>query len=151
VRPDLTFVAHLSVTVGEPIDLGQVSDGHRRLVPILGGTVDGPVIRGRVLAGGADHQVLRSATVTELDARYALETDAGERISVHNVGMRTGSEQDIDALTRGEQVPADRIYFRTFPRLSTSADSLSWMNGTLFVATGERLPNSVELDVYQLT
>lgn len=65
--------------------------------------------------------------------------------------MRTGSEQDIDALTRGEQVPADRIYFRTCPRLSTSADSLSWMNGTLFVATGERLPNSVELDVYQLT
>ncbi|MCX6490941.1 MAG: DUF3237 family protein, partial [Rhodococcus sp.] len=62
MRPDLTFVAHLSVTVGEPIDLGQVSDGHRRLVPILGGTVDGPVIRGRVLAGGADHQVLRSAT-----------------------------------------------------------------------------------------
>ncbi|WP_245154291.1 DUF3237 family protein [Rhodococcus sp. 1R11] len=53
VRPDLTFVAHLSVTVGEPIDLGQVSDGHRRLVPILGGTVDGPVMRGRVLAGGA--------------------------------------------------------------------------------------------------
>lgn len=151
MSPELIFVAHLSVTVGEPIDMGKVVDGHRRLVPILGGTVEGPLLRGRVLPGGADHQILRTATLTELDARYALETDEGERIAVRNMGIRSGAEEDIDALVRGEHVPADRIYFRSQPRLSSSASRLAWMNERLFLGSGQRLPNSVELDVYQVT
>ncbi len=149
--PELIFIAHLSVTVGEPIDVGKVIDGHRRLVPILGGTVEGPLLRGRVLPGGADHQILRTPTLTELDARYALETDDGERIAVHNMGIRSGTEEDIDALVRGEHVPADRIYFRSHPHLSSSAKRLAWMNERLFLGSGQRLPNSVELDVYQVT
>lgn len=151
MQPDLTFFAHLSVTVGEPIDLGQVSDGHRRLVPILGGTVEGPSMQGRILPGGADHQILRTATLTELDARYALETDAGERIFVHNTGIRSGTRADIDALIRGEHVPADRVYFRSQPRLSSAASRLRWMNERMFIGSGERLPNSIELDIYQIT
>ncbi|OZF34103.1 hypothetical protein CH296_09940 [Rhodococcus sp. 14-2496-1d] len=151
MRPDLIFVAHLSVTVGEPIDLGEVVDGHRRIVPILGGTVEGPLLRGRVLPGGADHQILRNPTLTELDARYALETDAGERVAVHNMGIRSGAEEDIDALVRGEDVPADRVYFRSQPRLSSAASRLAWMNERLFLGSGKRLPNSIELDIYQIT
>ncbi|OZC69280.1 hypothetical protein CH306_08850 [Rhodococcus sp. 15-725-2-2b] len=151
MRPDLIFVAHLSVTVGEPIDLGEVVDGHRRIVPILGGTVEGPLLRGRVLPGGADHQILRTPTITELDARYALETDAGERVAVHNMGIRSGAEEDIDALVRGEDVPADRVYFRSQPRLSSAASRLAWMNERLFLGSGKRLPNSIELDIYQIT
>ncbi|OZC85865.1 hypothetical protein CH274_03280 [Rhodococcus sp. 06-418-5] len=149
--PELIFVAHLSVTVGEPIDLGEVVDGHRRIVPILGGTVEGPLLRGRVLPGGADHQILRTPTLTELDARYALETDAGERVAVHNMGIRSGAEEDIDALVRGEDVPADRVYFRSQPRLSSAASRLAWMNERLFLGSGRRLPNSIELDIYQIT
>lgn len=149
--PDLIFVAHLSVTVGKPIDLGEVVDGHRRIVPILGGTVEGPLLRGRVLPGGADHQILRTPTLTELDARYALETDAGERVAVHNMGIRSGAEEDIDALVRGEDVPADRVYFRSQPRLSSAASRLAWMNERLFLGSGKRLPNSIELDIYQIT
>lgn len=149
--PELIFIAHLSVTVGEPIDLGEVVDGHRRLIPILGGTVEGPLLRGRVLPGGADHQILRTATLTELDARYALETDEGERIAVHNMGIRSGAEEDIDALVRGEDVPADRVYFRSQPRLSSAASRLAWMNERLFLGSGKRLPNSIELDIYQIT
>ncbi|AJW41743.1 hypothetical protein NY08_3736 [Rhodococcus sp. B7740] len=149
--PELIFVAHLSVTVGKPIDLGEVVDGHRRIVPILGGTVEGPLLRGRVLPGGADHQILRTPTLTELDARYALETDAGERVAVHNMGIRSGAEEDIDALVRGEDVPADRVYFRSQPRLSSAASRLAWMNERLFLGSGKRLPNSIELDIYQIT
>lgn len=149
--PELIFVAHLSVTVGEPIDLGEVFDGHRRIVPILGGTVEGPLLRGRVLPGGADHQILRTPTLTELDARYALETDAGERVAVHNMGIRSGAEEDIDALVRGEDVPADCVYFRSQPRLSSAASRLAWMNERLFLGSGKRLPNSIELDIYQIT
>ncbi|MBJ7287651.1 DUF3237 family protein, partial [Williamsia sp.] len=80
--PPLEFVAHLSIDVGAPIDLGDLPDGHRRMVPILGGTVTGPRLRGQVLPAGADHQYLRSERVTELDARYVVETDDGARIAV---------------------------------------------------------------------
>ena len=148
VPPPLEFVAHLSIDVGAPIDLGDLPDGHRRMVPILGGTVTGSRLRGRVLPAGADHQHLRSARVTELDARYVVETDDGARIAVHNVGLRVGSADDVAALLRDEPVDPDRIHFRTQPRLSTAHPDHAWINDILFVATGERTPTTVELDVF---
>ncbi|MBC2865505.1 DUF3237 domain-containing protein [Streptomyces mexicanus] len=148
--PPLTFFAHLSVHVDAPYDLGEAPDAHRRLVPLTGGRFDGPDVRGVVLPSGADHQVLRTATLTELDARYALETDRGERIAVHNTGIRAGSPEDIAALVRGERVAPERIYFRSVPRLTTAAPRLAWINERLFVAVGERRPDSVELDVFLL-
>lgn len=148
--PTLAFFAHLSVRVDPPYDLGATPEGHRRLVPLTGGRFEGPDLCGTVLAGGADHQILRTATLTELDAQYALQTDRGERIAVHNVGIRAGAPEDIAALVRGEDVPPERIYFRSFPRLTTAAPRLAWINERLFVATGERRPDSVELDVHLL-
>ncbi|WP_045824392.1 DUF3237 domain-containing protein [Williamsia herbipolensis] len=146
--PRLEFVAHLAIDVGPAIDLGDLPDGHRRIVPILGGSVTGPRLCGRVLPVGADHQYLRSERVTELDARYALETDDGARIAVENVGLRVGSAADVAALLRDEPVDPDRIYFRTQPRLSSAHPEYSWLADTLFVATGERTPSTVELDVF---
>ncbi|GAA1460324.1 DUF3237 domain-containing protein [Williamsia maris] len=146
--PPLEFVAHLSIAVGTPIDLGALPNGHRRMVPILGGTVAGPRLRGRVLPAGADHQYLRSDRVTELDARYAVETDDGARIAVHNIGLRVGSAADVAALLRDEPVDPNRIYFRTQPRLSTAHPDYAWLDDTLFVAAGERTPTTVELDVF---
>ncbi|WP_278190040.1 DUF3237 family protein [Rhodococcoides fascians] len=35
--------------------------------------------------------------------------------------------------------------------MSTAASRLGWMNERLFIGSGQRLPNSVELDVYQVT
>ncbi|MFD7921212.1 DUF3237 domain-containing protein [Streptomyces sp. NPDC059740] len=148
--PPLTFFAHLSVQVDAAHDLGEAPDGHRRLVPLTGGRFEGPEVRGTVLAGGADHQVLRTATLTELDARYALETDRGERIAVHNTGIRSGSPEDIAALARGEEVAPERVHFRSFPRLTTAAPRLARINERLFVAPGRRRPHSVELDLFLL-
>ncbi|MFG1922933.1 DUF3237 domain-containing protein [Cryptosporangium sp. NPDC048952] len=148
IAPTLKFFVRLRVDVGEPIDLGAAPAGHRRLVPVLGGTFDGPQLRGRVLPGGADDQRLVSDTLTELDARYALETDDGARIGVRNVGIRVGAAADIAAIIRGEPVPAERIYFRTQPRFSTADAGLAWLNERLFVARGFREPSAVSLEVY---
>ncbi|GAA4797995.1 DUF3237 domain-containing protein [Streptomyces ziwulingensis] len=86
--PALTFFAHLSVRVDAPYDLGEAPDGHRRLVPLTGGSFDGPEVRGTVLAAGADNQVLRTATLTELDARYVL---AGPRPGAVSPSARPAS------------------------------------------------------------
>jgi hypothetical protein len=146
--PHLSYFTRITINVGDPIDLGVADGEHRRIVPILGGTVDGPHLHGRVLAAGADHQILRSATLSELDARYALQTDTGERIAVHNTGVRSGSAEDIERIVRGESVDPRRIYFRSTPRLSGVGPTWAWLGSRVFVATGERTPDTVMLHVY---
>lgn len=146
--PGLTFLAELTVSVGEPIDVGLTSEGHRRVVPITGGTVSGPDLKGRVVPGGADYQLLRSATLTELDARYVLETTDGHRIYVHNAALRHGSSGDIARLNRGESVDAGSIYFRCWPRLTAAAPEWEWLNTRLAVGTGERHPDHVLIRIF---
>ena len=146
--PGLTFLTELSVTVGEPIDVGPTPEGHRRVIPITGGTVTGPVLNGRIIPGGADYQLLRTATLTELDARYVLETLDGHRIYVHNSALRHGKVQDIARLNRGERVDANSIYFRCWPRLTTASPEWDWLNGRLAVGTGERHSDRVLIRIF---
>ena len=146
--PPLTFLATLRVEVGEPIDAGITPEGHRRIVPITGGTVSGPELQGRVLPAGADYQILRSVQLTELDARYAVELDGGAVVYVHNLALRHGEAEDIARLNRGEDVDPGLIYFRCTPRFSTAAPEWAWLNHTIAVGTGRRRPESVEIDVF---
>lgn len=146
--PVLSHFASIAVEVAPPIDLGAGEGEHRRIVPILGGRVEGPRLSGRILPGGADFQVLRSPTLTELEARYAIETDDGDRVYVENFGIRSGSTADIARLVEGEPVEPSRIYFRSNPRLSSAAPLWSWLASRLFIARGARLPDRVGLEVF---
>jgi len=61
------------------------------MVPIVGGTFEGHggvAIRGRILPGGGDTQLIHEDGLTEADARYTLETEAGILIDVRNRGLR---------------------------------------------------------------
>lgn len=148
VAPTLTYLARIDVDVDAPIDLGGGDGVHRRIVPILGGRVIGPELTGRVLPGGADFQILRSGTLTELEARYAIETEEGEKVYVENFGLRTGEADDIARLIAGEEVDPSRIYFRSSPRLSSTSARWSWLGSRILVARGERRPDSVRLEVF---
>ncbi|UPO76144.1 DUF3237 domain-containing protein [Arthrobacter sp. Helios] len=146
--PSLTFLATISVQVGEPIEIGRTSAGVRRIIPILGGKVEGPGLRGTVLPAGADFQLLRTATLTELEAKYAIETDDGERLYVNNFGLRSGSEADIAALLRGEPVDPERIYFRCTPRIEApEGGAWAWLSSRILIGTGIRLPDEVRLEI----
>jgi hypothetical protein len=150
VAPTLTYLATIDVDVAAPIDLGGGEGVHRRIVPILGGRVTGPRLRGHVLPGGADFQVLRSGTLTELEARYAIETEEGDRVYVENFGVRAGSEKDIATIVAGGEVDPERIYFRSNPRLSSTSSRWAWLASRILVARGKRRPESVELEVFVL-
>ncbi len=113
--PELRYFATLTVTVDAPQEVGACQHGQRRLIPITGGEVEGNGWKGRVLPGGADHQLILTDRMAELDARYVLETDDGERIYVHNRAIRV-AEPDVTArLVAGEQVDPDQMYFRCTP------------------------------------
>ena len=106
--PDLKFFADLSVEVAKPIEVGQTIHGTRRLIPILGGTVNGDGWTARVLPGGADFQLIVTDQMAELDARYALETDAGDVIYVQNHAIRTAAPEVMAKLIANhERVEVD--------------------------------------------
>ncbi|SAI66251.1 Protein of uncharacterised function (DUF3237) [Bordetella ansorpii] len=148
--PALEHLATVVVQVDPPQEVGDTPQGRRRLIPITGGTVQGARLRGRILPGGADFQLIRSATFTDIHARYLIETDEGHRVYVENTGIRTGSAEDIARLASGQPVDPARIYFRSYPRFETAEPSLAWLNDSLFVGTGARYPDRVELVFFRL-
>ncbi|WP_345214474.1 DUF3237 domain-containing protein [Georgenia halophila] len=146
--PALTFLATVSVRVEKPVEVGPSVDGHRRIIPIAGGTVEGPELRGTVLPGGADFQILRTESLTELRAEYAIEADDGERIYVRNHGIRSGDPEDVARLVRGQPVDPGRIYFRCTPLLEPTGERWAWLRSRLTVGTGERHPDEVRLHIF---
>ncbi|MGO1884125.1 MAG: DUF3237 domain-containing protein [Citricoccus sp.] len=146
--PQLEFLATVAVEVAAPVEVGRTHRGQRRIIPIAGGTVTGPELNGAVLAGGADFQLIESATSSDLDARYVIETDGGERLYVMNAAYRTGSAEDIAALARGERVPAERIYFRCAPRFEVAGERWAWLESTVVIGSGRREPDRVLIDLW---
>ncbi len=149
--PTLRFFADLSVQVGPPQEVGQTLHGQRRLIPIVGGSASGNGWTARVLQGGADFQLIVHPGMAELDARYCLETDAGDLIYVQNRAIRTGPPELIARLVRGEPVDPSLIYFRCTPSFETASSALRWITERLFVGTGARHPQSVVMRMFEVS
>jgi hypothetical protein len=148
--PELKFFADLTVQVGRPQEAGRGPRGLRRLIPILGGEATGDGWHARVVPGGADFQLVVSDRLAELDARYMLETDAGELIYVQNRAIRSGPPDLMARLVRGEPVDPALIYFRCSPSFETTAPLLSWINERMFVGSGARHPDRVVMRFFEL-
>jgi hypothetical protein len=147
--PRLEFAMELRVEVGAPVEVGQVARGRRRIVPIVGGTFSGPALQGKVLNGG-DWQIVRADGFTELDARYTLETDNGQRIYIQNAGVRHAPPDVTAKLLAGQAVDPSLVYMRTIPTFETSAPELQWLTRSIFIATGERHPSEVVIRVWRV-
>lgn len=148
--PQLEFACQLKVALGPIREMGSGRAGQRRIIPIIGGTVTGPKLSGRILNVGADWQTIFSDATAELDTRYAFETVDGALIEVRNYGFRHGPPDVIAAIARGEDVPHDSYYMRTQARLETGDARYDWVNRTLFVGTGAREAGRVTVDLYAI-
>lgn len=149
--PALQFVLAARVTVGVPQELGDVGKGGRRIVPITGGDFSGPALRGEVLPGGADWQVLRGDGVAELEARYTLRAEDGALIYVRNHALRHGPAEVIAALAAGRPVAPESYYFRGATFFETGAVHYAWLNRHIIVCTGHREPDRVMVQFYKVT
>ncbi len=146
--PTLEFFAELSVRVGVPQEVGPTLHGQRRLIPILGGEARGDGWTARVLPGGADYQLIVSPRLAELDARYVLETDAGDLIYVQNRALRAAAPEVTARLLRGEPVDPALVYFRCSPSFETASPALGWITERLFIGSGVRRPERVEMQFF---
>jgi hypothetical protein len=148
-EPRLTHVYRLEATLGEPLDVGDVSQGRRRIVPQTGGTFTGPELNGRLLAGvSADWQTVLPDGTAVGDIRYTLQTDDGALLYVQSRSVRHGSPEVLARLARGEEVDASDYTFRAATEIETASRDLDWLNKGVFISVGARTPTSVIYDTY---
>lgn len=148
--PQLKHVCDMTVELSPIQEIGKGRAGTRRIIPIVGGTVSGPKINGRLLNVGADWQTIFEDGLAELDTRYAMQTDDGAIIEIINYGYRHGDAAVMAAVARGEDVSPDKYYMRTQARLETGDERYDWVNKTLFVGTGARLKQSVVMSLFAI-
>jgi uncharacterized protein DUF3237 len=148
-HPRLTQVYRLEATLAEPMDLGDVAQGHRRIVPLTGGRFTGPEINGKLLPGAsADWQIVLPDGTALGDIRYTLQTDGGCLLYVQSRGVRHGSAEVLSRLGRGEDVDASEYTFRTSTQIETAAPDLDWLNRGVFISVGGRQPGGVIYETY---
>ena len=147
--PKTRPLAVLTADLGPAQAHGQTPRGNRKIVPVIGGTLEGR-INGKVLPFGGDWALTRPDGVLELDVRLTIETDDGALIHMIYYGVRHGTDEDLAALARGEHVPPEKLYFRIMPRFETSAPQWSWLNRILCVGLGERLKTGPRYHLHEI-
>jgi len=148
-EPRLTLVYRLEAALGEPLELGDVAQRHRRIVPQTGGRFTGPELSGELLPGAsADWQIVMPDGTSFVDVRYTLQTDGGDLLYVQSRGVRHGSPEVLSRLARGEDVDASEYTFRTSTKIETAAPRLDWLNKSVFISVGGRQAAGVIYETY---
>jgi Protein of unknown function (DUF3237) len=122
-EPTLEHSLTVHANIEPAIAMGRTPAGERRVIPISGGVFEGVGVKGVVMPGGEDWQLVRSDGVTELDARYWLRADDGALIRVHNRAL------SAPAPSGGAR------YVRCAPRFEAPVGPHDWLNKAIFVGT----------------
>jgi Protein of unknown function (DUF3237) len=145
--PAMKFVYDCDATLLPAMPFGETVEGTRRIIPITGGTVKGPRIRGEVLNNGADWNLSRRDGASSVEAAYYLRTDDGVIIRVVNKGVGAASAPPA----KPDQ--SESFFMFTAPVFEAPAGKYEWLNQSLFVATlGARRgsQNAVLIRVFQV-
>lgn len=122
--PRLVFVFEEYVALGPRVHPGETPFGDRNIVPITGGVFSGPKIRGKVMPGGWDWQLVTKTGCHSLDANYMIQTDDGAIINVINKGMLC-------------TFPGAGTQLFTTPSFEAPLGPYAWLNGGAYVGTLE--------------
>ncbi len=137
----LAFEAH--ITLAPALEQGMIDGKRKRFIPITGGQVSGPRLKGSILPGGGDWQSIHPDGLTEIFARYSIKADDGTVIAISNPGMRVASPDVIARLSAGEDVDPALYYFRTTPVFEVAAGPHAWLRRAVFIGRGIRKPDHV--------
>jgi len=124
LRHRLLWQAVVDIAATE--DLGEGPLGHRWIVPIMGGVFTGGPgcedLRGEVVPGGADRQLLRPDGIKALEAIYEMRCASGELLSICNRVI-------IDADRKPERYALSRI------EVAAPDGRFAWLNRRLILGT----------------
>lgn len=133
------FVFEIKAQIAAVVPLGETKDGKRQAIPITGGSFSGKNIKGEVIPGGADYQLVRPDGIVELNAIYMIKTDDGAVINVQNSGILNPAP--------------DNFYFRTAPKFTAPIGPYDWLNKFLFLSsihTDPKQPGYVFIRVFKV-
>lgn len=142
LAPTTKQVLELVVTLDDRVEVGESDGGIRRFIPITGGYFRGHHINGKVLRGGADWQLQRPDGVLEIDALYAVETDDGAHIIIHNQGI----------VVRPTEQNSQSVYIKTTPQFHAPTGKYDWLNKHVFTGSITPVENgkAVIIRVFQI-
>ena len=129
--PEAQFAFEEIVTLGPAVSPGKTPMGGRNIIPITGGRFEGPGfdgegIKGEIVPGGWDWQLIRADGCVEVEADYFLKTDDGVVINIVNKGALCPPAQGTPP------APA-----RTHPVFEAPIGKYDWLNKSAFVGTLE--------------
>jgi hypothetical protein len=146
----LEWLMDAEVQVSRPVQVGQIPTGFHQGVPIGAGSFAGPRLRGTVIPGSYDWQLVQPDGLARLDVSGAMLTHDGITIRVSSKGMRHGPPAVMARLNAGEVVPPDQYYMRAVARFDAPAGPYDWLNKALFVSWGERYASKVVIHYYRV-
>lgn len=145
------FLFRMVLSAGAPQMLGTARNGELRIVPVTGGTLDGPRLRGEVLPGtAADWLRVDPDGSALMDVRLTVKAESGSLVYLNYSGIRTGPPEVLARLNSGQAVDPADYYFRIAIRFETGAADLAWMNKVIAVGVGQRPPAGPTYDVYAI-
>jgi hypothetical protein len=147
--PDLEFICTLTLNLDPPTRVGNTPHGHRQIIPITGGTLEGEKLSGSLRPGGADWFLVRPDGVGELDVRTVIETSDGSLIYVAYRGLMTNVPAITPRWMQGEEVPRDEYAFAVTMEFETRAENYVWLQQRVVVGVGTLVPGGrIRYDVY---
>lgn len=143
----LEHLLHIHADLKDPVTVGAGPLGTRQIVDVIGGTFEGPRLKGTVLASGGDWITIGSDGAGRLDVRATLQTDDGALIYVQYPGIMVINEAAMNALAGGGETQFGEVEFFTQPRCETGHPDYAWLNTVVAVGEGRLLPNAVEYNI----
>lgn len=148
-EPKLEFLYEITANLDAPHAIGDNPHGHRLIIPVTGGSLEGPHLKGKVLpTTGADWLLVRPDGVGELDVRLAVQTEDNALIYVTYRGYITKLMELLPRWSAGEQIPREEHYFSITPYFETSAAQYAWLQQVVAIGMGTLIPGAVKYDIF---
>ena len=128
------FTVTANLREGAPV-LAAGPQGTRVVVTVIGGTFEGPKMRGTVDNSGGDWVTVRADQNIKLDVRIMLRTDDGADIFMRYEGI-------------GVRDAAGQLQLATAPLFETGDERYAWLNNVQAITTGTSANGVVTYDVY---
>ena len=130
------FLLDLVIERGSSTNVGSIGV-NRVVVAVIGGTFEGPKLKGTVVGPGGDWIVGRPDGSSVLDIRVLLKTDDNQEIYMTCRGI---------AYTP----PGGTLNARILPVFETGAAKYVWLNNVVAVGVNRSVPGKVAYRVYQI-
>ena len=143
------FLFRMVLHAGSPQMTASAPGNELRVVPVTGGSFEGPGLKGNLVPGTtADWLRVEPDGTSRMDVRLVMRTDQGQHFFMNYSGVRHGPPEVLAALGRGEVVDPASYYFRISVKFETGDADLLWLNRVVAVGVGQRPPAGPTYDVY---